>query len=124
MLRVHNILYESACIIGYCTCWAVGKWFVCSVVLQVCVDFSEIVSCVHYTNASTFITWFDDNGLVIFEVFNVVFSFNVRLLWVFRYGVLMGVSSCSMRVKKSTKVGLSEGGGIQLDFLLKGGSLS
>ena len=29
-----------------------------------------------------------------------------------------------MQVKKSTKVGLSEGGGIQLDFLLKGDSLT
>ena len=38
------------------------------VVLQVRVDFSEVVSCVHNANASTFITWFDDNGLVIFEV--------------------------------------------------------
>ena len=36
----------------------------------------------------------------------------------------MEVSSRSMRVKKSTKVWLSEGGGIQLDFLLKGGGLS
>ena len=33
-----------------------------------CVDLSEVVSCVHYANVSTFITWFDDNGLVIFEV--------------------------------------------------------
>ena len=31
-------------------------------------DFSEVVSCVHYANASTFITWLDDNGLVILEV--------------------------------------------------------
>ena len=33
-----------------------------------CVDLSEVVSFVHYANASTFITLFDDNGLVIFEV--------------------------------------------------------
>ena len=67
VLETH-ILYKSACIIGYCTCWVVGDWFVCIVVLQLCVDFSELVSCVHYANAFTFITWFDDNGLVIFEV--------------------------------------------------------
>ena len=36
----------------------------------------------------------------------------------------MEVISCSMHVKNSTKVGLSVGGGIQLDFLLKGGVLS
>ena len=32
----------------------------------------------------------------------------------------MEVSSCPMHVKKSSKVGLSEGGGIQFDLLLKG----
>ena len=63
-----HILYESACIIGYCTCWVVRQWFVYIVVLQKCVDFGEVVSCVHYANASNFITWFDDNRLVIFEV--------------------------------------------------------
>ena len=31
-------------------------------------DFGEVVSCVHYRNASTIITSFDDNGLVITEV--------------------------------------------------------
>ena len=31
-------------------------------------DFSEVVFCVHYADASTFITWFDDDKLVIFEV--------------------------------------------------------
>ena len=36
----------------------------------------------------------------------------------------MEVSSCSIHMKKLTKVGLSEGGGSQLDFLLKGGGLS
>ena len=36
----------------------------------------------------------------------------------------MNVSSCSMRVKISTKMGLSEEGGIQLDFLLKEGDVS
>ena len=63
-----HILYESEGIIGCCTCWIVGDWFVCIVVLQLCVDFDEVVSWVHYPNVSTFITWFDDNGLVIFEV--------------------------------------------------------
>ena len=32
--------------------------------------------------------------------------------------------SCSVRVKKLVKVGLSEGGDVQLDFFLKGGILS
>ena len=32
-------------------------------------DFSEVVSCVHYANVSTLITWFDDNILFILEVF-------------------------------------------------------
>ena len=32
--------------------------------------------------------------------------------------------SCSVRVKKFVKVELSEGGGIPLDFLLKGGIFS
>ena len=32
--------------------------------------------------------------------------------------------SCSVRVKKLVKVRLSEGGGVQLDFFLKGGILS
>ena len=83
-----HILYESACIIGYCICWVVAEWSVCIVVLQVvglwlsglyvlwscrCVDFGEVVSCVHYANASTFIVWFDDNELVIFEVVQCCF---------------------------------------------------
>ena len=59
MLGMH-ILYESACIIGYCTYWVVGEWFVCIVVLQVCVGFGELVSCVHYANVSIFITWFGE----------------------------------------------------------------
>ena len=62
------IFYESACIIDYCTCCVVGEWFVCIAVVQVCVDFNEVVFCVHYADASTFITWFDDDRLVILEV--------------------------------------------------------
>ena len=31
-------------------------------------DFSEVVPCVHYAGDSTFITWFDDDRLVIIEV--------------------------------------------------------
>ena len=38
--------------------------------------------------------------------------------------VLMGPNSCSMDVKKPAKVGLTEGGSIQFDFLLKGGVFS
>ena len=56
------ILYESACIIGYCTYWVVGEWSVCIVVLQVCVDFGELVSCVHYANVSIL-----SHGLVIMD---------------------------------------------------------
>ena len=41
MLKTH-ILYESACIISYCNCWVVGERVVSVVVLQVCVDFSEV----------------------------------------------------------------------------------
>ena len=59
MLGMH-ILYESACIIGYCTYWVVGEWFVCIVVLQVCVGFGGLVSCVRYANVSIFITWFGE----------------------------------------------------------------
>ena len=67
MLEMH-ILYESEGIIGCCACWVLGDWFVCILALQLCVDFGEVVSCVHYADVSIFITWFDDNGLVIFEV--------------------------------------------------------
>ena len=51
---------------------------------------------------------------------NAVFSFNVRLLWVFHLGVLMGPNYCSVHAKKQIRVRLSEGGGIQSDFLSKG----
>ena len=61
--------------------------YVCIVVLTVCVDFDAAVSCVHDANDSNCTTWFDYNGLFIFEVFNAVFSFNVRLLYVLRRGV-------------------------------------
>ena len=36
--------------------------------LAVCVDFGEVVFCIHYADASTFITWFDDDGLVFLGV--------------------------------------------------------
>ena len=62
------IFYESAYIIDYCTCWVVGESFVCITILQVCVDFGEIVFCVHYADASTFITCFDAEGFVFLEV--------------------------------------------------------
>ena len=32
-----------------------------------CVDYGEVVSCFHYADATTFITWFDDDGSVILE---------------------------------------------------------
>ena len=51
------------------------------------------------------------------RLLNALFSCNVRLLQFFRHGVLMEVRSCSMSVKNSTKMELSEGGGIQSDFL-------
>ena len=53
---------------GDSVCWVVDEEFACTVVLKVCVDFGEVVSCFHDTNASTFITWFDYYGLVIFEI--------------------------------------------------------
>ena len=55
------------------------------------------------------------------RLFNADFSCNVRLLWIFLRGVLMEMRSCSVRVKKLIRVGFSEGGGVQLDFPLKGG---
>ena len=39
-------------------------------------------------------------------------------------GVVTQMRSCSGRVKKLVKVRLSEGGSVQLDFLLKGEILS
>ena len=68
-----HIPYESEGIIGYCTCWVIGEWFVCTVVLHKCVDFSEAVSCVHYAKTSIFTRWFDDKGLVICKVFQCCF---------------------------------------------------
>ena len=62
-----HILYESESIIGHCTCWVVGEWFLCIVVLRVWVDFGEVVYCVRHADAYIFITWLDDNGWVIFE---------------------------------------------------------
>ena len=62
------MFYEGACITGYYTYWVVCEWFVCIVILQVYVEFSEVVFCVHCANASIFITWLDDNRLVIFEI--------------------------------------------------------
>ena len=41
------------------------------------------------------------------RLFNFAFSCNVRLLWVFLREVLTEMSSCSVRVKKLIKVGLS-----------------
>ena len=47
-----------------------------------CADFVEVVSCVHYTDASTFITWSDDDGLdwLFLRLFDADFPCNVRLL--------------------------------------------
>ena len=56
--------------------------------------------------------------------FNADFSCNVRLLEVFLPGVVTEMRSGSVRAKRLVKVGLSEGGGVQLDFFLKGGILS
>ena len=47
----------------------VGLWVSDLYVLWSCtVDLDEIISCVHDSDTPTFITWFDDYGLVIFEV--------------------------------------------------------
>ena len=42
-------------------------------------DFSEVVSCVHYTNATTFVTWMTMDRLFM-RLFDADFSCNVRLL--------------------------------------------
>ena len=81
-------MYESANIMGYCACWMVGEWFVYILILKVCVDFCEVVSCVH--NASTFIAWFDYNGLVIFEVVKCFLFFALYL----RRSLLSLLSAC------------------------------
>lgn len=76
-----HTLYESTCIIGYCNCWIVGEWFICVGVLQVCVNFDEVVFCVHYENSSTL-----SHSLMALDrqlflgLFNSVISFNIRLL--------------------------------------------
>ena len=76
MFKVH-ILYESACIIGYCTYWVLGESFVCVMVLQMCSDFNEVVSCVHYPSSLShgLIT----EGWLFLSLFNDAVSFNVRL---------------------------------------------
>ena len=67
------ILCETTGVNGYCTFSVVDEWPVCSVVLQVCVDFDEVVSCVHDTDTCTFITWFDDNEFIILETVQCCF---------------------------------------------------
>ena len=84
-------------------------------------DFSEVVFCVHYANASSFSHGLMAVDWLFLRLFNTDFSCNVRLLLIFLCGVVTETRSCSVRVKKLVKVGLSEGGGVQLDFLLKGG---
>ena len=71
---VLGIPYENTCIIDCCTCWVVGEWFVCIVVLQVCGGFSEVVSSVHYGNGLMTMNW------LFLRLFNAAFSCNVRLL--------------------------------------------
>ena len=68
----------------------VGEYSVYIVVLKVCVDFGEIVSCIYDVNVSLFLS----HGAIItdrlfFQSFNSVFSFNVKLLYVFQHGVLI-----------------------------------
>ena len=58
------------------------------------------------------------------RLFNAYFSCNIRLLQVFLRTVLTEMRPCSVLVKKLVKVGLSEGGSAELDFLLKWGVLS
>ena len=73
------IVYESVGIMGCCIFWIVDEWFVCILVLQVWVDFMEVITCIHDAYTFTFITWFNYDGLVIFA-FNAVFYFNIRFL--------------------------------------------
>ena len=58
------------------------------------------------------------------RLFNADFSCNVRLLQVFLPGVVTEMTCCLVRVKKLFEVGLSEGGGVQMNFFLKGEILS
>ena len=53
------------------------------------------------------------------RLFNADFSCNVRLLQVFLPWVVTEMRSCSVRVRKLVKVGLSEGGSVQLGSFLK-----
>ena len=53
------------------------------------------------------------------RLFNADFFCNVRLLQVFLREVLVEMKSCSVRVKKLIKVGLSEGADVQQDLPLK-----
>ena len=84
-------------------------------------DFSEEVSCVHYANVPPLSHGLMAMDWLFLRLFNADFSCNVRLLLGFLRVVLTEMSSCSMDMKKLIKVGRSEEGGVQLDFLLKRG---
>ena len=90
----------------------VSEWFVCTVVLLVIVDFCEMPP--PLSHGLMIMDW------LFLRLSNAIFLFNVRSVEAFQHGVLMEVSSCPMHVKRSSKVGLSEGEGIQFDLLLKG----
>ena len=65
---------------NYCVCWVVGEWFVCILVLKLCVDLGKLLSCVCDANFPIFITYFDYNELVIFEFVQCHIFFSIRLL--------------------------------------------
>ena len=56
-----------------------------------------VVSCIHNSNASTFFTWFDYNGSVIFEIvqFCIFLYCQVTVGFSWWSGVLMEPNSCS-----------------------------
>ena len=65
-----HLLYESGGMIGYCNCWVVGEWFVCTVVLQVIVDFCEMPP--PLSHGLMTLDW------LFLRLFNAIFFFNVR----------------------------------------------
>ena len=74
---IYSMRVHASLAIAFVRLWLSGLYVLWSCR---CLDFGEIISCVHYANASTFIIWFDDNELVIFEVVQCCFFLYVSLL--------------------------------------------
>lgn len=90
---------ETVSIMGYCICGIAVEWFVCIGVLKVCVDFGEVVSCIHDSNVVTFTTWLDYNGVVISEVVQFILFLHCWVTVSFRHGLLMEPNPCSTEKK-------------------------